>query len=140
MAFLSEIALLARVLHPNLIGFRGAFIEGPFLCLLKHAENGSLADRMHDEEFGPSVHWLPVSSADTTTTRLDIATDISKAMRYLHQLEDPVLHRDLKSANVLLDVSWKAKVADFGVSRVQDNEMTMVRATFWCVLLASSCE
>ena len=50
--------------------------------------------------------------------RLKLALDAAKGMHYLHTRQPPVLHRDLKSANLLVDKHWQAKVADFNLSRV----------------------
>ena len=50
--------------------------------------------------------------------RLRLALDAAKGMHYLHTRQPPVLHRDLKSANLLVDKYWQAKIADFNLSRV----------------------
>ena len=52
------------------------------------------------------------------TKRLNMALDAAKGMLYLHSRSPVVLHRDLKSANLLVDKHWRAKVADFNLSRV----------------------
>lgn len=66
---------------------------------------------------------------------LMIGSDISNAMQYLHSLTPAVIHRDLKSMNILLNEDWDAKVCDFGMSRALDAGRTMTRcgSPAWCV-------
>jgi serine/threonine protein kinase len=55
-------------------------------------------------------------------------------MAYLHSQTPPILHRDMKSQNILIDISWKAKIADFGISRPMDVDFSMtarVGTTRW---------
>jgi serine/threonine protein kinase len=64
--------------------------------------------------------------------KLRMATQIASAMEYLHTRPTPLIHRDLKSSNILIEHSWKCKVADFGISRFRaasDQKMTAVIGT-----------
>ena len=56
-----------------------------------------------------------------------VACDMAKGMMYLHQQDPPIIHRDLKSPNILIDGNWTAKIADFGMSRIQDQTQTMTK-------------
>ena len=90
------------------LGFLCAFVEGPFLCVLEYAENGSLAERTRDKHFGVSVPWV---ESDNTVTRCEFALAVAKAMKYLHSQNPPILHRDLKCDNILVGSAWNCKVA-----------------------------
>ena len=56
--------------------------------------------------------------------RKRLALDIAKGMNYLHSFSIPIIHRDLKSLNILIDESYRAKLADFGWTRLMGKRMT----------------
>ncbi|XP_019464641.1 PREDICTED: serine/threonine-protein kinase HT1-like [Lupinus angustifolius] len=103
--FTSEVALLFRLRHPNIITFVGACKKPPVFCIItEYMAGGSLRNYLHHQ--GP--HSLPLQLV------LKLALDIARGMQYLHS--QGVLHRDLKSENLLLDEDMCVKVADFGIS------------------------
>eukprot|EP00250_Pteridium_aquilinum_P010030 c19102_g2_i1 orf=240-926(+) len=108
--FQSEVNMLAKVEHLNLVKLIGFLEEGDERILVEeYVPNGNLRQHL-DCEFGTVLGLL---------TRLDIAIDVSHALTYLHVYADqPIIHRDVKASNILLTESLRAKVADFGFSRV----------------------
>ncbi|XP_031480624.1 calcium/calmodulin-regulated receptor-like kinase 2 [Nymphaea colorata] len=107
--FHTEVVLLSRLHHRNLVNLVGYCVEkGQHMLIYEFMSNGSLASCLYDE--GPcNLGW---------DDRLQIALDVSHGIEYLHEgAVPPVVHRDLKSANILLDQSMRAKVADFGLSK-----------------------
>ncbi|KAK1287842.1 Serine/threonine-protein kinase-like protein CCR4 [Acorus calamus] len=110
-AFLSELAALSRLNHKNLVRLFGYCSEGAERILVyEFVANGSLYDHLfHGDQPGPIDSWA---------IRLRIALDAARGIEYLHTYAvPPIVHRDIKSSNILLDSDWTAKVADFGLSR-----------------------
>ena len=109
-SFTSEVALLQRLAHPNIVRFLGACLMPPNACLVEElVEGGSLHSFLH----GPSGRRC------TPAEFSSLAQDIASAMAYLHAI--PVVHRDLKAQNVLLDGSGRCKVCDFGLAKVKQH-------------------
>ncbi|XP_057966299.1 probable receptor-like protein kinase At1g49730 isoform X2 [Malania oleifera] len=106
--FCREIELLARLHHRHLVALRGFCIEKHERFLIyEYMENGSLKDHLHSPGRTP-MSWQ---------TRIQIAIDVANALEYLHFYCDPPLcHRDIKSSNILLDGTFVAKLADFGLA------------------------
>jgi hypothetical protein len=108
-AFAAEVAVLARLSHPRIVRLLGASLAPPRVCMLEElVEGGSLHAFLH----GPSGRRFTYREA------LALAEDVAAAMAYLHPT---VVHRDLKSHNVLLDRRWRAKVCDFGIAKLKSN-------------------
>ncbi|URE01093.1 Serine threonine-protein kinase-like protein [Musa troglodytarum] len=111
-AFRSELALLSRINHRNLVLLLGFCRErGERVLVYEYMANGTLHDHLHRPPMDPSS---PLSS---WAARLRLALDAARGIEYLHAYAVPaIIHRDIKSSNILLDEVWTAKVADFGVS------------------------
>ncbi|WVZ08634.1 hypothetical protein V8G54_021980 [Vigna mungo] len=103
-----KVLLLGRLHHRNLVNLLGYCVDkGQLMLVYEFMSNGSLENLLYDEE--KELSW---------DERLQIAVDISHGVEYLHEGAVPhVVHRDLKSANILLDHSMRAKVSDFGLSK-----------------------
>nr|UWU45063.1 leucine-rich repeat receptor-like kinase [Phytophthora sojae] len=115
--FVEEIKLIANFEHPNLVKFIGAAwtIESDLQALLEYMDGGDLRHYLADAStpFGWSLR------------KFDVAIGIIEALVYLHSFVPPLVHRDLKSKNVLLSSDFKAKLSDFGTSRFRSVENTM---------------
>ncbi|KAJ4805804.1 ACT-like protein tyrosine kinase family protein [Rhynchospora pubera] len=115
--FTQEIYIMRKVRHKNVVQFIGACTKPPILCIVTEFMNGgSVFDLIHN--YG-GIFQLP--------TAVRIAMDVSKGMDYLHQCN--IIHRDLKTANLLMDEKEVVKVADFGVARVKDQSGVMTAET-----------
>eukprot|EP00954_Amorphochlora_amoebiformis_P008047 623899-Amorphochlora_amoeboformis.AAC.2 len=115
--FIQEVNIWHRLRNQFITKFMGVCLEYPHLCIVTElVHRGSLFGLLHDED-----------CALTWTRRLRIASDLARGMNYLHQFDshEPIIHRDLKSLNVLITEEWRAKVADFGMTRFQDNKNVM---------------
>ncbi|XP_078152060.1 leucine-rich repeat receptor protein kinase HPCA1-like [Carex rostrata] len=116
LEFKTEIELLSRVHHKNLVGLVGfCFEKGEKMLVYEYIGNGTLRDCLS----GASSIQLDWSK------RLKIALDSAVGLAYLHDhANPPIIHRDVKSTNILLDETLTAKVADFGLSLfVSDSEI-----------------
>ncbi|CAI5466629.1 unnamed protein product, partial [Closterium sp. Yama58-4] len=110
--FLTEVQLLSRLHHKNLVNLIGYCDEDPnqLILVYEYAPNGTLKDYLRDVVRVKSLSW---------ERRLRIATTAAKGLEYLHNGASPsVIHRDIKTSNILLDYSFNAKVADFGLSKL----------------------
>ncbi|KAL2896066.1 Calcium/calmodulin-regulated receptor-like kinase 2 [Bienertia sinuspersici] len=121
--FQTEVSLLGRLHHRNLVNLVGYCVEkGQYMLIYEYMSNGSLEKLLYSED--DILMW---------DDRLQIALDISHGIEYLHEgAVPPVVHRDLKSANILLDQSMRAKVADFGLSKedVFDGRKSSLKGTY----------
>jgi len=108
--FRTEVEMLSQVDHLNLVKLIGYVEEeSERILVVEYVPNGNLGEHLE----GIYEKTLDMS------TRLDIAIDIAHALTYLHLYADrPIIHRDVKSSNILLTEKYRAKVADFGFSRV----------------------
>ncbi|XVF76520.1 hypothetical protein PTKIN_Ptkin13bG0272200 [Pterospermum kingtungense] len=125
--FTNEVTLLSRIHHRNLVQFLGYCQEDRRSMLVyEFMHNGTLKEHL----YGPlkrerGINWI---------TRLQIAEEAAKGIEYLHRGCVPaIIHRDLKTGNILLDKQMRAKVSDFGISKVAADGKThvssMVRGT-----------
>eukprot|EP00009_Paramoeba_aestuarina_P014593 CAMPEP_0201540094 /NCGR_PEP_ID=MMETSP0161_2-20130828/70761_1 /ASSEMBLY_ACC=CAM_ASM_000251 /TAXON_ID=180227 /ORGANISM="Neoparamoeba aestuarina, Strain SoJaBio B1-5/56/2" /LENGTH=478 /DNA_ID=CAMNT_0047947541 /DNA_START=1302 /DNA_END=2738 /DNA_ORIENTATION=- len=111
--FTTETSLMSKLHHRNVLSFYGAYCKPPNLCIVTEwMGRGSLYDIIHGEK--SKYQTFPLGF------RLKLAHDISLGVAYLHSIVPPVIHRDLKSLNLLVDSNWLVKVADFGLSTIKD--------------------
>ncbi|KAI3455695.1 hypothetical protein Pfo_012358 [Paulownia fortunei] len=110
--FKAEVEALSTAQHKNLVTLQGYCVYDGFrLLIYSYMENGSLDYWLHEKPDGASQLSWP--------TRLRIAQGASCGVAYMHQICEPhIVHRDLKSSNILLDHNFEAHVADFGLARL----------------------
>nr|ACE81770.1 putative LysM receptor kinase SYM37A [Pisum sativum] len=107
--FLCELQVLTHVHHLNLVRLIGYCVEGSLFLVYEHIDNGNLGQYLHGIDKAP----LPWSS------RVQIALDSARGLEYIHEHTVPVyIHRDVKSANILIDKNLHGKVADFGLTKL----------------------
>ncbi|XP_031485643.2 receptor-like protein kinase At3g21340 [Nymphaea colorata] len=116
--FVAEVKLLVTVHHKNLVSFVGYCDEGMnMIVLYEYMHNGSLRDLLS----GKKATTEPL----TWKRRLQIALDVAAGLEYLHSGCKPaIIHRDVKTTNILLNEQLEAKLADFGISRVDGKTQT----------------
>ncbi|KAM7474818.1 hypothetical protein LguiB_022061 [Lonicera macranthoides] len=111
--YASEVKIISRLRHRNLVQLIGWCHEkGELLLVYEFMGNGSLDSHLFKEK-----------SLLTWGTRFKIAQGVASALLYLHEeWEQCVVHRDIKSSNIMLDTSFNAKLGDFGLARLVDHE------------------
>ncbi|XP_022844968.1 probable serine/threonine-protein kinase PBL18 [Olea europaea var. sylvestris] len=106
--WLSEVNYLGRLHHPNLVKLIGYCLEGENRILVyEFMPNGSLENHLFRRHM-PSLSW---------TTRIKVAAGAARGLCFLHNSESPVIYRDFKTSNILLDSEFNAKLSDFGLAK-----------------------
>ncbi|MED6179582.1 hypothetical protein PIB30_002407 [Stylosanthes scabra] len=116
-----ELKILQKVNHGNLVKLEGFCIdseEGNCYLVYEYVENGSLYTWLHEEDGkNEKLSWK---------TRVRIGIDIANGLQYIHEHTRPrVVHKDIKSSNILLDSNMRAKIANFGLAKSGMNAITM---------------
>ena len=114
--FLNELLLLYRIRHPNIVIFYGACLDKDhYALIIEYMSLGSLHQVLHEMKL--QLSW---------SHRFSIALQAAKGINYLHQSQPPILHRDIKSLNLLLENHYSGylvKICDFGMAKTR-NETT----------------
>ncbi|KAL6900968.1 hypothetical protein ACP4OV_005644 [Aristida adscensionis] len=126
--FLAQVSMVSRLKHENFVDMLGYCIEGDQrLLAYEFATMGSLHDILHGRKGvagaqpGPALDWMQ---------RVKIAVDAAKGLEYLHEKVQPsIVHRDIRSSNVLLFEDYKAKIADFNLSNQSPDMAARLHST-----------
>ncbi|XP_058221994.1 receptor protein-tyrosine kinase CEPR1-like [Rhododendron vialii] len=123
----TEVETLGSIRHKNIVKLYSYFSRlDCSLLIYEYMPNGNLWDALHNGKI--LLHW---------PTRHQIALGVAQGLAYLHHdLKLPIIHRDIKSTNILLDITYKPKVADFGIAKVlqarggKDSTTTVIAGTY----------
>lgn len=116
--FMNEVEILTKLRHVNLVTLFGCTSKRSreLLLVYEYVPNGTVADHLHGKR--------AVSGLLSWHVRLNIAIETAEALAYLHRSD--IIHRDVKTNNILLDNDFHVKVADFGLSRLFPTDATHV--------------
>ncbi|KHG30143.1 hypothetical protein F383_11668 [Gossypium arboreum] len=116
----NEVDWMIKIQHQNIVSLLGYCIHGESkLLVYEMMQNGSLESQLHGPTRGSALTWQ---------LRMKIAIDVARALEYLHEhCNPPVIHRDIKSSNILLDSNFNAKLSDFGLTVVTGSQNKNVK-------------
>ncbi|WOG85885.1 hypothetical protein DCAR_0105078 [Daucus carota subsp. sativus] len=104
-----EIDIMRKLRHPNVLLFMGAvYSQKKIAMVTEYLPRGSLFKALHKNNQSLDIK-----------RRLRMALDVARGMNYLHHRNPPIVHRDLKTSNLLVDKNWNVKVGDFGLSKLK---------------------
>ena len=117
-SFGKEVVMLARLNHENIVSFKGYVLEPALLIVMDFVDGGTLREfvvNSHDNLGPPGLQ-----------TTVKILSGCAQALKYLHSIEPaPILHRDIKSENILLNKELEPRIADLGEARTMAQNRTM---------------
>ncbi|CAN6334986.1 unnamed protein product [Urochloa humidicola] len=118
--FLNELSVISNVTHHNLVKLHGCCVDGGQKMLIyNYVENNSLAQTLFgNSRSGIVLDWR---------TRVKICIGVANGLTYLHEeVRPPIVHRDIKASNILLDRTLNPKIADFGLAKFFPGNMTHI--------------
>ncbi|MCL7050435.1 hypothetical protein MKW94_011037 [Papaver nudicaule] len=127
--FLQEIGTIGHVHHPNVSSLMGCCLDNGLYLIFAFSLHGSVASVLHDEN-SPLMSWK---------TRYKIAVGTARGLHYLHKgCQRRIIHRDIKSSNVLLTADYEPQISDFGLAKWLPSQWTHhsvvpIEGTFGCL-------
>ncbi|KAI3932594.1 hypothetical protein MKW98_012565 [Papaver atlanticum] len=127
--FLQEIGTIGHVHHPNVSSLLGCCLDNGLYLIFAFSLHGSVASALHDES-SPLMSWK---------TRYKIAIGTARGLHYLHKgCQRRIIHRDIKSSNVLLTADYEPQISDFGLAKWLPSQWTHhsvvpIEGTFGCL-------
>ncbi|KAK4757260.1 hypothetical protein SAY87_007387 [Trapa incisa] len=113
--FLTEIGTIGHVSHPNVLSLLGCCIDNGLYLIFLFSSRGSIASLLHDEKM-PTIDWK---------TRYKIVIGTARGLHYLHKgCPRRIIHRDIKSSNVLLTSDFEPQISDFGLAKWLPSQWT----------------
>lgn len=113
--FLNEIGTIGHVCHPNVLSLVGCCIDNGLYLIFHFSSRGSVASLLHDENL-PPMDWK---------TRYKIAIGTARGLHYLHKgCQRRIIHRDIKSTNILLTADFEPQISDFGLAKWLPSQWT----------------
>ncbi|XVF73999.1 hypothetical protein PTKIN_Ptkin13bG0026700 [Pterospermum kingtungense] len=114
----AEMDILGKIRHRNILKLYACLMKvGSSYLVFEYMENGTVFQALHREKKGgqPELDWYQ---------RYKIALGAAKGISYLHHdCSPPIIHRDIKSSNILLDENYEPKIADFGVAKIAEKSL-----------------
>ncbi|KAI5067997.1 hypothetical protein GOP47_0016342 [Adiantum capillus-veneris] len=115
--FQKEVEFLSRIHHPHMVMLLGACPEKS--CIVyEYMANGSLEDRLNCKDGTPPLPWY---------VRFRICLDVATALLFIHSRPQPIVHRNLKPGNILLDHHFVSKIGDAGLAKLVPNSLAMYK-------------
>ncbi|OMO71739.1 hypothetical protein CCACVL1_18083, partial [Corchorus capsularis] len=113
--FLTEIGTIGHVCHPNVLSLLGCCIDNGLYLIFQFSSRGSVASLLHDAN-SPAMDWK---------TRYKIAVGTARGLLYLHKgCQRRIIHRDIKSSNILLTADFEPQISDFGLAKWLPSQWT----------------
>ncbi|KAG9146558.1 hypothetical protein Leryth_026832 [Lithospermum erythrorhizon] len=115
MEFLTEIGTLGHVCHPNVTALLGCCVDNGLHLIFQFSSKGTVASLLHDEKL-PVMGWA---------IRYKVAVGAAKGLHYLHKTcPRRIIHRDIKSSNILLTADFEPQISDFGLAKWLPSQWT----------------